>query len=191
MKKVSLMILLAVSTLSFQACDNKKKESDSMENAEETNENKEDAGTGQSEDTNEFAMKAANGGMMEVELGRLAQEKGMSKDVKEFGAMMVADHSKANEELKTLATAKNITLPATLGEETQEDVNELAKLSGKEFDKKYVSMMVDDHKEDVDAFKKAAEDNNIDPEIKAFAAKTLPTLQQHMDRINAIDKMMK
>ena len=114
----------------------------------------------------------------------------MSQDVKEFGAMMVADHSKANDELKTLATAKNITLPATLGEDTQEDVNELAKLSGKEFDKKYVSMMVDDHKEDVDAFKKAAEDNNIDPDIKAFAAKTLPTLQQHLDRINAIDKMM-
>jgi putative membrane protein len=190
MKKVSLMILLAVSTLSFQACDNKKKESDSMENAEEANENKEDAGRGQSEDTNEFAMKAANGGMMEVELGRMAQEKGMSQDVKEFGSMMVADHSKANDELKTLATAKNITLPSTLGEEAQEDVNELAKLSGKEFDKKYVSMMVDDHKEDVDAFKKAAEDNSVDPDIKAFAAKTLPTLQQHLDRINAIDKIM-
>jgi putative membrane protein len=190
MKKVSLLILLAVSTLSFQACDNKKKESDSMENAEDKNENKEDAGTGQNEDTSEFAMKAANGGMMEVELGRMAQEKGMSKDVKEFGAMMVADHSKANEELKTLATAKNITLPATIGEDMQKDVNDLAKLSGKEFDKKYVSMMVDDHKEDVDAFKKAAEDNSVDPDIKAFAAKTLPTLQQHLDRINAIDKMM-
>ena len=190
MKKVSLMILLAVSTLSFQACDNKKKESDSMENAEEANENKEDAGRGQSEDTNEFAMKAANGGMMEVELGRMAQEKGMSSDVKEFGAMMVADHSKANDELKTLAAAKNITLPSTLGEDMQEDVNELAKLSGKEFDKKYVSMMVDDHKEDVDAFKKAADNNEVDPEIKAFAAKTLPTLQQHLDRINAIEKMM-
>lgn len=190
MKKISLLILLAVSTLSFQACDNKKKESDSMENAEEANENKEETGMGQGEDTSDFAMKAANGGMMEVELGRMAQEKGTSQDVKEFGAMMVADHSKANEELKTLATAKNITLPATLGEDMQEDVNELAKLSGKEFDKKYVSMMVDDHKEDIDAFKKAADGNNIDPDIKAFAAKTLPTLQQHMDRINAIDKMM-
>ena len=82
---------------------------------------KEDAGTGQSEDSNEFATKAANGGMMEVELGRMAQEKGMSKDVKEFGAMMVADHSKANEELKTLAAAKNITLPSTLGEDMQKD----------------------------------------------------------------------
>lgn len=191
MKKVSLLILLAISTLSFQACDNKKKESDSMENAEESNEKKEDAGMGQGEETNEFAMKAANGGMLEVELGRLAQEKGVSKDVKEFGAMIVADHSKANDELKTLATAKNITLPATLGEDMQEDVNELAKLSGKEFDKKYVSMMIDDHKEDIDAFKKAADASSIDPDIKAFAAKTLPTLQQHLDRINAIDKMMK
>ena len=190
MKKVSLLLMLAVSTLSFQACNTDKKDNDSVENADESNEKKEDAGMGQGEDTSEFAVKAANGGMMEVELGRMAQEKGMSKDVKEFGAMMVTDHSKANDELKTLATAKNITLPSTMGEDKQEMVNDLMKLSGKEFDKKYVSMMVDDHQKDVDEFKEAAEDNDIDPDVKAFAAKTLPTLQQHLDRIKAIDKMM-
>ena len=190
MKKVSLLLMLAVNTLSFQACNTDKKDNDSVENADESNEKKEDAGMGQGEDTSEFAVKAANGGMMEVELGRMAQEKGMSKDVKEFGAMMVTDHSKANDELKTLATAKNITLPSTMGEDKQEMVNDLMKLSGKEFDKKYVSMMVDDHQKDVDEFKEAAEDNDIDPDVKAFAAKTLPTLQQHLDRIKAIDKMM-
>ncbi|GAB4039135.1 hypothetical protein GCM10028774_39570 [Spirosoma jeollabukense] len=183
------MLLLAVTTLSFQACSDKKKEStDSVENAENANDAKEDAGTGQPEDTNEFAVKAANGGMLEVELGRLAQEKALSKDVKDFGAMMVKDHSKANDEFKAIATLKNITLPSTLGEDEQKHVNELAKLSGKEFDKKYVSMMVDDHKEDIDLFKKASEDDKNDASIKEFAAKTLPTLQKHLDAITAIDK---
>jgi putative membrane protein len=189
MKKVSLLLLLAISTLSFQACSDKKKESDdSVENAEKANDAKEDAGAGQSEDTNEFAVKAANGGMLEVELGRLAEEKAQSKDVKEFGAMMVKDHSKANEELKTIAATQNITLPTTLGEDEQKHVNEMAKLSGAEFDKKYVSMMVDDHKEDIDLFKKTAEDDKANPAVKSFAAKTLPTLQKHMESINAIDK---
>lgn len=189
MKKISLILLLAISTLSFQACSSKKTENtDSVENAEESNEAKEDAGMGSTENTSEFAVKAANGGMLEVELGRLAQEKAMNKDVKDFGAMMVKDHSKANDELKALATLKNITLPTTLGEDEQKDVNDLTKLSGKEFDKKYVSMMVDDHKEDIDLFKKTAEDDKTDAEVKAFATKTLPTLQQHLDRITAIDK---
>jgi putative membrane protein len=189
MKKVSLLVLLVISTLSFQACSEKKKESDdSVENAENANEAKEDAGTGATEESSEFAVKAATGGMMEVELGRLAQEKGQSKDVKDFGAMMATDHAKANEELKTIAATQNITLPTTLGEDQQKHVNDLSKLSGAEFDKKYVSLMVDDHKEDIDLFKKAAEDDKTNPAVKSFASKTLPTLQKHLDEINAIDK---
>ncbi|GAB4040593.1 DUF4142 domain-containing protein [Spirosoma gilvum] len=191
MKKVSLILLLAVSTLSFQACSSKKAENtDSVENAENANEAKEDAGSGQDEATTDFAVKAANGGMMEVELGRLAQEKAASKDVKDFGAMMVKDHSMANDELKNIAATQNITLPTTLGEDEQKHVNDLAKLSGKEFDKKYVSMMVDDHKEDIDEFKKAAEDDKTNAAVKDFATKTLPTLQKHLDAITAIDKAM-
>ena len=191
MKKVSLAIMVALSTLSFQACNTEKKDNDSVENAEQSNEKKEDAGTGQSDATTDFAVDAANGGMMEVDMGRMAEEKGMSNDVKEFGKMMVADHSKANDELKTIAATKNITLPPTVGEDAQEDMNDLRKLTGKDFDKKYVSMMVDDHKKDVDKFKDASTNDKIDADVKAFAAKTLPTLQQHLERINAIDKMMK
>ena len=191
MKKVSLLLILAITTLSFQACSDKKKEStDSMEQADKANDVKQDDGTGENKNTNNFAMKAANGGMLEVELGRLAQEKAQSQDVKDFGAMMVKDHSKANDELKALATVKNITLPATLGEDEQKHVNDLAKLSGKEFDKKYVSMMVDDHKEDIDLFKDAAEDDKTDSRIKEFAAKSLPTLQKHLDAITALDKKL-
>ncbi|WP_420149732.1 DUF4142 domain-containing protein [Spirosoma sp.] len=192
MKKISLALLLAISTLSFQACSSKKTETtDSVENADSANEAKEEAGTGQDDDTNEFAVKAANGGMLEVELGRMAEEKAASKDVKDFGAMMVKDHSKANDELKAIAATHNITLPTTLGEDEQEHVNEMAKLSGAEFDKKYVSMMVDDHKKDIDLFKKAVDDTETNAAVKDFASKTLPTLQKHMDAINAIDKKMK
>lgn len=189
MKKISLLLLLAVATLGFQACGSEtKKSDDSVENAENANEAKEDAGTGQSEDTNEFAMKAATGGMLEVALGRLAQEKGSSAAVKEFGAMMVMDHTKANDEMKALAAKKNITLPTAMGEEEQKHVNDMMKLSGKDFDQKYVSMMVDDHKDDIDLFTKAAEDDKTDADLKAFAVKTLPTLKKHMDRITALDK---
>lgn len=191
MKKVWLTLGLALSLLSFQACTSKKTDStDSVENAEQANENKADKGVGQNDDTNTFAVKAANGGMLEVEMGRLAEEKATSKAVKDFGAMMVKDHSKASDELKTLATAHNITLPVTLGENEQKHLDELATLSGKDFDKKYVSMMVDDHQEDVDEFKKAAENDKLNPAIKDFAAKTLPTLQKHLDAITAIDKRM-
>ena len=189
MKKISMLLLVAICTLSFQACGDKKKEStDSMEQADKANDVKQDDGTGENKNTNNFAMKAANGGILEVELGRLAQEKAQSQEVKDFGAMMVTDHSKANDELKALATLKNITLPSTLGEDEQKHVNDMTKLSGKEFDKKYVSMMVDDHKEDIDLFKKAAEDDKTEAEVKAFAFKTLPTLQKHLDRITALDK---
>ncbi|QJW90099.1 DUF4142 domain-containing protein [Spirosoma taeanense] len=190
MKKVSLMLLLAAATLSFQACnENKKASSDSVENANDANDLKEQNGTGQEDDANDFAVKAANGGLMEVEMARVAREKAQSADVKEFAAMMIADHSKANDELKSLAASKNITLPTTLGEDAQKDLNDLSKLSGKEFDKKYVDIMVEDHEEDVKLFKDAADDAE-DAEVKAFAAKTLPTLQKHLDRIKMIDKSM-
>ena len=184
MKKTIFLALLVASGLTFQSCGSGKTK-DSEERAEKINDAKETS----SEDDSEFAVKAASGGMAEVEMGKLAEEKGMSQSVKEYGAMMVKDHSKANDELKALAASKNITLPSTVGEDHQKHIDELAKLSGKEFDKKYVSMMVNDHKEDVDKFDKASRDAK-DADIKAFAGKTLPTLREHLDKIQAIDKAM-
>ncbi|CCH53404.1 outer membrane protein-like protein [Fibrisoma limi BUZ 3] len=190
MKKTSLIWLLAFSSLTFQACNENKKDSDdSVENAHDANDLKEQAGTGQEDDVNDFAVKAANGGMLEVELGRLAQEKAQNPDVKAFGAMMVDDHQKANQELKDLAAQKNITLPTTLGEDAQKHVDELRQLTGAEFDKKYIDMMVEDHEEDVKLFKEAADDAD-DADVKAFAAKTLPTLQKHLERVTTLDKNM-
>ncbi|MEZ0541095.1 DUF4142 domain-containing protein [Fibrella arboris] len=190
MKKRTLVYLLAMSCLTFQACNSEKKAtSDSVENAENANETKEEQGAGAEEDDSEFAVKAASGGLLEVELGKLAQEKGQDAEVKQFGAKMVEDHTKANDELKALATLKNITIPSTPGEDKQKDIDDMRKLSGAEFDKKYISYMKDDHEEDVKEFKKAAQDAK-DQSIKEFAAKTLPTLQMHLDMVTAIDKKL-
>src|SRR5687768_16530164 len=171
MKKISLILMLALSVWTFQACNNEAKD-DSVENAEEANEAKESTTTVK-EDDSEFLVEAASGGMMEVQARELAYTKGQSVRVKAFGAMIVRDHSKANEELKALASSKNITIPTTPGEEHQKHINDLNQKSGKDFDNAYMSMMVDDHKADVDKFEKASNDAK-DAAVKAFAAKALP-----------------
>jgi putative membrane protein len=129
-------------------------------------------------DDRAFVMEAGPGGLAEVELGRLAAQKGQSADVKKFGQRMVTDHSKANAELKKLAASKGITLPAEMNAEQMAEHAKLAKLSGPEFDREYMTLMVEDHDKDVAAFLDESKDGS-DPDIKSFAAKTLPTLQEH------------
>jgi putative membrane protein len=131
-----------------------------------------------------FVLKAAAGGMMEVELGHMAEQKALNPRVKQFGAMMVKDHSKANEELKALADTKNVLVPSKMPDKIQQHIDEMKKLSGKEFDKHYMSMMTDDHKDDIDLFEKTAEGK--DPQLKAFAVKTLPVLKMHLDSAKKI-----
>jgi len=130
-------------------------------------------------DSNKFATNAAQGGMAEVELGRLATQRAGDVSVREFGARMVADHSRANSELKSIAGQKGIQLPSELNSEQKSEMDKLSKMSGAEFDKEYMSAMLKDHETDVKDFDTQAKEGN-DPEIKAFAGKTLPTLQQHL-----------
>lgn len=186
MKKIILNGMLAATFCFWMAaCDSPNTtESNSTEVAEEQNEER--LPSDDAEDDAEFMVKAASGGMMEVELGRMALQKASDPKVKEFAQMMVDDHSKANEELKALAAQKNIALPATPGDEAQEHINELAKHSGAEFDKEYMELMTKDHQEDIDLFSEAAEDAE-DPEIKAFAAKTLPVLKNHHQMAEQIE----
>lgn len=126
-----------------------------------------------------FLEKAATGGMMEVQLGEMAQQKAASEQVKEFGKRMAEDHGKANDELKQIASAKGAALPASVDKSAQKDLQKFEKLSGADFDRQYMKHMVDDHKKDVSDFQKQAKSAK-DPEVKDFAAKTLPTLQEHM-----------
>ncbi|HEY0428236.1 MAG TPA: DUF4142 domain-containing protein [Pyrinomonadaceae bacterium] len=138
----------------------------------------------------DFMMKAAQGGMAEVELGRLAAEKAQNADVKKFAQKMVEDHSNANTELKALATKKGVTLPTDVGSEHKATMEKLKALSGAEFDKAYVAAMVDDHKKDVAEFEKQSTGAK-DADVKAFATKTLPTLKMHLEMIQAIQPKMK
>lgn len=137
-----------------------------------------------------FAMKAAQGGLAEVQLGKLAAEKGGSPDVKSFGQMMVDDHSKANDQLKSVAEKQNITLPTTLAPKDQSLYDKLQGMSGADFDKTYVKAMVKDHQEDVKEFQKESQKGKNE-EIKQFAATTLPVLQTHLDKIKQIQSSMK
>ena len=126
-----------------------------------------------------FATNAASGGLAEVKLGELAQEKASSAAVKEFGKRMVNDHTKAGEKLKETARSENISLPTELKASDQAAYDRLAKLSGTEFDRAYMQMMVKDHEEDVAEFKKEASGGK-DQALKSFAAETLPTLEDHL-----------
>ena len=127
-----------------------------------------------------FAMKAAQGGMAEVQLGQLAVDKGSSQKVKDFGQKMVDDHTKANDKLKSIAAKQNLTLPTSLSTKDQALKDKLSKLSGATFDKAYMSSMVKDHQMDVADFQKEA-NSGSDSDLKNFASQTLPTLEQHMD----------
>ena len=136
-----------------------------------------------------FAMKAAQGGMAEVQLGQLAAQKAGSPDVKAFGQQMVDDHSKANDQLKAVAAQENMTLPATPDPKDQALYTKLQGLSGADFDKAYVKAMVKDHQEDIKEFQKEA-DKGKDAPIKNFASQTLPVLQQHLSKIQSIQSNM-
>jgi putative membrane protein len=139
--------------------------------------------------TKDFANKAATGGMAEVELGKLAEQKATSPKIKEFAKMMVTDHTLANNNFKTIAASKSIELPDSITSDQQKDIDALSKKSGKDFDKAYVDMMVDDHKATIMEFK-TAEDKVSDNDIKSFIKSTLPTIQKHLDNIKAIKSKM-
>jgi putative membrane protein len=134
-----------------------------------------------------FVMKAAGGGMAEVELGKLAADKATSPQIKNFGQKMVDDHSKANDELKTLAQNENIPLPTDLSAKDQALRDRLSKLSGPAFDRAYIQAMVSDHRLDVTEFRQEAKMGK-DPDIKAFASQILPTLEEHLKMAQTTDK---
>jgi putative membrane protein len=132
-----------------------------------------------------FYKKAAEGGMAEVELGQLAQDKSSNASVKEFGAMMVADHSAANDKLKAVAAKKSVKLPTSPSVGQKASKTKLEVLSGNAFDKSYIKGMVEDHEEDIKEFQTEAASGQ-DPDAKAYAVATLPTLQTHLKKIQAI-----
>jgi putative membrane protein len=132
-----------------------------------------------------FYKKAAEGGIAEVQLGKLAQDKAPTASVREFGAMMVMDHSAANDKLKAIASRKGVKLPTSPSVAQMATKTKLEVLSGSAFDKSYIKGMVEDHQEDIKEFQTEAASGQ-DPDAKAYAVATLPTLQAHLKKIRAI-----
>ena len=134
---------------------------------------------GMAEEDREFANKAAAGGIAEVELGRAAQHKTKSIEVRKYADRMVADHGTANDELKALAAQKKIPLPTAPSRVTQIEIEKLQKNTGAKFDLEYLEHMVKDHKKDIALFEKQAKSGK-DAELKKWAGDKLPILQEHL-----------
>ena len=132
----------------------------------------------QSPDAN-FMRESAMSNLAEIEHGRLATQNASSDEVKKFAERMIADHSKANDELKTTAGKKNVTLPTELDQKHQAMQDKLAKVKAEAFDKAYMSHMVTAHEQAVGRFKRESQ-NGKDADVKAFAEKTLPTVEEHL-----------
>ena len=141
-------------------------------------------------DDRKFLNDAALGGLTEVELGKLAVQKSSDDKVKEFGQKMVDDHTKANDQLKEVASKDNIPVPDSLDSKHQARIDKLSKLSGPQFDKAYLKDQVKDHETDVREFTNEAQ-NGTDPNVKSFASATVPTLQQHLDLVKGLAKSEK
>jgi putative membrane protein len=138
-----------------------------------------------------FVTKATQGGMAEVELGRLATQKAANEKVKQFGQRMVDDHSKANDELNGIVARKGMTAPTALDSASESTKTRLSRLNGAEFDRAYMEEMVSGHKQAIALFQREA-DHGADPDIKAFASRTLPIIQHHLqlaeETLNAVKR---
>jgi putative membrane protein len=200
MKRSFVMLWGAAVLLSAASCSSKP---DSVEQAQNTNNAK--MGITNADTTvttakgvggeqrpafdSEFMTKAASGGMLEVQLGQQVAQKATLPEVKQFAQQMVTDHTKANNELKALAAQKNITLPTTLGEDQQKMYDEVLAEKGAALDKKYVSAMLDDHKEDILQYQGAVTKAG-DADIKTFAQKSLPVLQMHLGMLEKMQPVV-
>jgi putative membrane protein len=133
-----------------------------------------------------FVMDAAKGGMMEVAKGKVAAQHASRDDVKQFAQRMVDDHTKAGDELKTIASGKNIILPPDQpAAKDQAVLDQMSKMNGGAFDQAYLADQVKDHEKTIALFEKEARSGN-DAELKAFAKKTLPTLKEHLTAVRGL-----
>ena len=187
--KTSLNVFFASCVvLGVAACGGGTSSADSTKEAKKQNDSTFDS-TSIKKDAS-FAVAAADGGMLEVQLGQLAQTNGTSAAIKELGKMMVDDHSKANDELKAVAERKGIVLPAVMGDKNQKTYNDLALKKGAEFDKSYADLMVSDHNDDIEEFKKEANVGE-DPDLKAWAQGKVPVLEHHLEMAKTTQEAVK
>ena len=193
MKKATA--ILCATALLIWGC-NSSETKDSVEKADSTNKANMDTSSANKPivatdaETSGFLVKVADAGMAEVQMGQKAQSKAVNQRVKDFAAMMVHDHSAANDKVKSFASQRNVMLPDAVGDDHKKMSEDLDKKTGKDFDKAYMDDMVKGHEKVVDMFEKA--NNNVnDTEVKNFINSALPTIKAHLDSAKAIRKSLK
>jgi len=139
------------------------------------------------EKSSEFLKKVTNSGMAEIQLAKLVQQKATIDAVKNFAAMLERDHTAVNQQVKTLADQRSVALPTTVSDDKQKMYTDMEKMTGKAFDKHYISMMVKAHNDGISLFEDTRS-NASDIDVKNFADKTLPALKMHLDSAKAIQK---
>lgn len=199
MKKLNLILIAGISALTMQACHHGTKAPDTIKEADSANaandtpkadtDSRIQAEVNDNDDAR-FMVRAASGGMAEVEMGNIAVKKAHNANVRAFGAMMVTDHSKANKVLTALADSDRVSLPQYPGKDEEKLSDNLMKKTGNDFDVAYVDAMVKDHQDDIKDFEKEIK-NAKGADVKAFAQNTLPVLQKHLNAIMAIQDSMK
>ena len=195
MKKVTAAAIVAATIL--WAC-NSTETKDSVETADSTNKaNIDSANAGKSNqtittdaETSSFLVHVTDAGMAEVQMGKDAQSKAVNARVKSFADMMVRDHSAGNDQVKSLASQRNVKLPDSVSEDHMKMMKNLQKKTGKDFDKAYMDDMVKGHEKVVDMLERSGDKVN-DTEVKTFINNTLPKIKEHLDSAKAIRKSLK
>lgn len=190
MKKNRFFLFVAVCLLAACGENNHKDDKDSIEKADSANEAKRDnenPAKVADQESVDFMMWAANTTMTEVAYAEAAKTKASRKDIKDYAAGIEKDHKALHEQIKTLAQQKNITLPASLSNESRKDIDKLGEKTGNEYDKAFIKKLIDDHQDCIKRYERAA-NRTEDAEIQTFASQTLPGLRMHLDSAKAIEK---
>jgi putative membrane protein len=189
MKKNRFFLFVGVCLLAACGENNNKDDKDSVEKADSANEAKLDNAPAKIADQEsvDFMMWAANTTMTEVAYAEAAKTKASRKEIKDIAATIEKDHKALHEQIKTLAQQKNITLPASLSDESRKDIDKLGEKTGNEYDKAFIKKLIDDHQDCIKRYERAA-NRTEDAEIQTFASQTLPGLRMHLDSAKAIEK---
>lgn len=182
MKTLAAVICFSALVIAFSACSSSDK--DSVKQAQEQNKN-----SAIDEGISVFLTEAADARLMDIEQGKLAKAKATSPEVKKYGERMIADQTKLLHEIRVLAASKNIVLPSTLSNRKADELEELNEKEGEAFDKKFLRMMVSDHKRDVREFEKATDFG--DKDVRKFASSYLPLIEAHLDQVRELEDATK
>ncbi|WP_428655079.1 DUF4142 domain-containing protein [Runella sp.] len=187
MKAFSILFSCIIIALPMVSCRTASQKSDSVATANKIN--KEKAEQSQlDKDIAEFLVEIADGRMMDKREGEEALKKGTTKEIRQYGQLMVKDQTKLLKEVKKLAKSHQITLPASISSEKQEGLADLMKEQDKDFDRKFVKMIAIDHERDIKLFKKAGMYDDVS--VRRFVVKYYPMLETHLGKVEAIKKNM-